>query len=57
MGGRGGKNVGHMGRHRKSCGAHGKSQMMKNRPGTWPEAGGNIVRHAGKHMNGNPAPG
>ena len=57
MGGRGGKKVGHMGRHRKSIGAHGKSRMMKKRPGTWPAAGGNIVRHAAKHTNGNEARG
>ena len=44
---------GHMGRHRESCGAHGKSRGVKNRPDTWPEAGGNIVRHVRQHMNGN----
>ena len=44
---------GHMGRHRKSCGAHGKSRVRKKRVGTWPETGRNISRHATKHMNGN----
>ena len=53
MGGLGEKNVWHMGRHRKSIGAHGKTQSMKKRPWTWPEGGGNISRHVMQHMNGN----